>query len=149
MQGATAIVPSRTGTIPAKKAGSDLWSYSRGCIWILHLTCNQNCPYCVAGAVRGNDFGRIVDPRSVGRLKAFMHDYGPFNLILTGGEPLITPGFRELLEYLAAEGHLISLQSNLKADIGPIFEALPAERTGWILATLHSVASAQKRCFYP
>jgi hypothetical protein len=73
------------------------------------------------------------------KIMKFFHEYGPFNILFTGGEPLITPGISDFFRFLVEKGHHISLQSNVKYGAELFSQAVPAERTGWILTTFHSV----------
>ena len=73
--------------------------------WNVHLACNQTCTYCVSGSSPRNDFGVISDEKRMAQIETFFLREGPFNILFTGGEPLITPGifdlFRRLRDYLA------------------------------------------------
>jgi MoaA/NifB/PqqE/SkfB family radical SAM enzyme len=108
-------------------------------IFELHTVCNQGCSYCVAGASPQNDFGPIVNPNYVNKIKKFFSEHGPFNILFTGGEPLITPNISDLFRFLVNEGHSVSLQSNLKYGADLFYDVVPPDRTGWILTTLHSI----------
>ena len=107
-------------------------------VFDVHGVCNQSCAYCVARA--SQEFGRIVEPESVAKIKCFFSKHGPFNLLFTGGEPLITPNISDWFRFFVDCGHTISIQTNLKTGTDNLIESLPPEKTGWILASLHSVA---------
>ncbi len=109
-------------------------------VWDLHTVCNQNCSYCAASAERKDTFGPIAEPAYIEKFRRFFDHRGPFNVVLTGGEPLISPQIEGLIGYLVSGGHLVSLQTNLSLGPKPITRRLPRTRTGWILASLHSCA---------
>jgi hypothetical protein len=69
----------------------------------------------------------------------FFSNHKPFNILFTGGEPLITPSIDNIFKSFVEFGHLISLQSNFKEHIDSFVNSVPPERTGWILTTFHSV----------
>lgn len=106
----------------------------------LHDLCNQNCVYCSSGSGPKGDFGPIAIPESRGKIANFFKSHGPFNVLFTGGEPLITPGILDFFQTLASHGHKVTVQSNLKQGAGHYADTISPEDTGWVLASLHSVA---------
>jgi len=111
----------------------------------LHTVCNQKCSYCIAGAQASGDFGVLAhNPHEI---EAFFSAHRPFNVLLTGGEPMITPGIESFLRTLVAFGHTVSVQTNLREGSESLLRAVPPERTAWILATLHSVALDRSNAF--
>ncbi|WP_172793635.1 tetratricopeptide repeat protein [Candidatus Desulfofervidus auxilii] len=114
-------------------------------IFDVHGVCNQTCPYCVAK--RSKDFGPIVKPEPMKKIRSFFKEHGPFNIVFTGGEPLITPGIWDFFKFLVNEGHLISLQTNLKVGADLFSQAVSPEQTGWILTTFHSVELKRFECY--
>ncbi len=118
---------------------SDLLPSMPIAIFDIHLVCNQTCSYCVSGSSPTKDFGPIVDKDILKKIETFFKTHGPFNVLFTGGEPLITPGISSIFEMLIRHGHLVSLQSNLKRGAEPFMQVVPPERSGWILSTFHSV----------
>ncbi len=113
----------------------------------LHSICNQQCPYCVARDSWDGTFGPLADEQGRAKVERFFTEHGPFNVILTGGEPMITPQIEPFLQLLLDAGHFVSLQTNLRSGIEVFQRAVPPERTGWILTTLHSVAQAYSQEF--
>ncbi len=105
----------------------------------LHDLCNQRCPYCVAETSSRRGFGRIAEAAARQAIVRFFADHGPYQIMLNGGEPLITPNLFDMLEALAAQGHLITLQSNLKAGVERFMRAVRPEQTGYIMTAFHSV----------
>lgn len=81
--------------------------------------CNYRCPYCVYGLVP-------FDRRKVGHhfsaeqwiagWKRMHHRYGEGNIILTGGEPTLYPGFSEMVIALSRWFHL-AFDTNLSWDL--------------------------------
>jgi hypothetical protein len=108
-------------------------------IFDVHPVCNQTCTYCVSGSSPSNDFGAITNPDTLKKIEEFFATHGPFNVLFTGGEPLITPAISDIFEMLIQQGHIISLQSNLKSRVETFVKVVPPERTGWVLTSFHSV----------
>lgn len=117
-------------------------------VFDLHNVCNQTCSYCVAGSSHLNDFGPFDDPVAVDKIQKFFRSHGPFNIVLTGGEPLITPGVSDLFKACIDAGHIISLQTNLKKFAHLIPENIPVESAGWILTTFHSCEISRFKRFF-
>ena len=76
--------------------------------------CNMQCPYCY----------RVGNTRGITSLKAaktyvdYLIDHGCTTINLTGGEPLLNPDWKNILNYCADKGLLVSLSTNgLKLDI--------------------------------
>jgi hypothetical protein len=109
----------------------------------LHQACNQNCSYCIADAGPGKSFGKCKNFR---KIEPFLDKKTEWNILLTGGEPLITPNIEEILGICLDHGQ-VSLQTNLRAGIEKFTKVVPPDKTGWILATLHSCALDQKDRF--
>jgi organic radical activating enzyme len=109
-------------------------------VFDIHDVCNQNCAYCVSSSSPSPDWGSMGDPERRGAIEQFFRSHGPFNVVFTGGEPVITPRIADFFQLLLDEGHRVSLQTNLKKSAAPFYETVPVEKTGWVLATFHSVA---------
>ena len=107
--------------------------------WNVHLACNQTCAYCVSGSSPQNEFGVMADAQRMERIDRFFASSGPFNILFTGGEPLITPGIFDLFRKLIGYGHRITLQTNLKVNAEKFADAVGPENVGWITTTFHSV----------
>jgi hypothetical protein len=113
----------------------------------LHEVCNQRCPYCFVERGADPGFGKIGEPQWREALVRFFADRGPFQILLTGGEPLITPGLSEMIGTLAAQGHRIGLQSNLRVGAELFMQAVAPEQTSYIVTTFHSVALDRLRSY--
>ena len=105
----------------------------------LHDVYNQRCPDCVVETSSRGGFGRIADAEARQAIVRFFASRGPYQILLTGGEPLITPGLFEMIEALVAQGHLLGLQSNLRVGAERFMRAVPPDRTSYIMTTYHSV----------
>jgi len=83
----------------------------------LSLKCNLNCPYCV------NEQGEVRASKSNFKYKdhkkwsSVINKIGK-NVVFTGGEPTIFPGFTELLNDIDKNIE-IAIYSNLKFDVEP------------------------------
>ena len=106
----------------------------------IHNICNQQCSYCVTDSSPTRDYGPLADSEASKDILQFFEDHGPFNVLFTGGEPLITPGISTLFQSLVSLGHRVSLQSNLKAKADVFLDVVAPDDTGWVLASFHSVA---------
>ncbi|MEM6552770.1 MAG: radical SAM protein [Planctomycetota bacterium] len=107
----------------------------------LYRACNQTCVYCVSGSSPQHDFGPFTDPEHRANLTRFFTLHGPFQVLLTGGEPLLAPGLGPFLQELTALGHRVAIQSNLKSRAGlqTVIDHLPPDDCPYILSTFHSV----------
>ncbi len=127
-------------TSPTRNKTDGSWIRSMPVMrWNVHLACNQTCAYCVSGSSPRNDFGVIDDEQRMAEIDAFFAREGPFNVLFTGGEPLITPGIFDLFRRLVSYGHRITLQTNLKIGAEKFADAVAPENVGWITTTFHSV----------
>ena len=106
----------------------------------LHYVCNLSCSYCTTEAGPRQDFGPILDPSRRRTVLDFFNRNGPYNVVLSGGEPLITPGIFDLIGDLTAAGHLVSLQTNLRTGAEELIRRVAPDGAGWLLISIHSVA---------
>lgn len=111
------------------------------CLLDVHRACNQTCSYCVSGSSPRSDFGAMGDNDRRNAIERFFATHGPFTVLLTGGEPLLTPGLFDFLDRLQSFGHDIAMQSNLKSNklVRQFAERVSPERCRYVMTTFHSV----------
>jgi 7-carboxy-7-deazaguanine synthase len=96
--------------------GETTWS-GRPATFIRLAGCNLRCRYCDSGYAWGSG-----QARTVGSLIAGVDRSGEL-VVVTGGEPLLQPPTRELLDGLVRAGHTVVLETNGTQDI----DGLPPE----------------------
>lgn len=83
---------------------------------ILELTphCNMNCAMCYVrlSPKESSELGGIHSIEEWKSIAKQMHDAGTLFVLLTGGEPLLYPGFQELYLYLQQLGMIITINTN-------------------------------------
>jgi len=100
---------------------------------LIHPTmrCNLACPYCTQVEYRrthyeADDFIFLKNPLLLKTLR----QTEPTHLLLSGGEPLLSPGLREFIEEFGTLGHRFSFNTNLQLplkELKSIFNAFPPE----------------------
>ena len=108
--------------------------------WHMNRRCNFNCEYCF----RGQDDGdRSIEDPACARYDAehisrsFDRTGRVWQIYMTGGEPLLYPGFVELAEALTRK-HYISVSTNLSTpNAYELADAVEPARVGLIHANLH------------
>jgi len=91
--------------------GETTWS-GRPATFIRLAGCNLRCRYC------DSDYARAAgEVRTVGDLLEGVDRFGEV-VVVTGGEPLVQPGTRVLLEGLVRAGHAVMVETNGSLDIG-------------------------------
>lgn len=79
------------------------------CTFIRLHGCNLNCSYCDSRyACDGKEYTVMSEQEILDQVKL----YGCSNVTVTGGEPLIHPGIRDLLKKLYNEGYCINVETN-------------------------------------
>ncbi|MEM6392549.1 MAG: radical SAM protein [Planctomycetota bacterium] len=137
--------PSANGSIRAETQPAPFRTPAGQChphvVLDLYRACNQTCVYCVSGSSPQHDFGPFTDPDHRANLTRFFTLHGPFQILLTGGEPLLAPGLGPFLQELTALGHRVAIQSNLKSRAGllTVLDHLPPDDCPYLLTTFHSV----------
>lgn len=87
-------------------------------VFIRFAGCNLNCNYCDTAWANQEDV--IVQSMNGEELTAYVREAGVRNVTLTGGEPLIQPGIKELLEQLGSIPDIrIEIETNGSIDIQP------------------------------
>ncbi len=98
----------------------------------LSLRCNLRCVYCsqqyAIKSLGYDDQGGMSDEA----LRAFYQSIPPSHFYLSGGEPLIYPGIKELVAGLMEHGHRVSFDTNLVIPL----DTLRAYLSAWDLAKL-------------
>lgn len=104
--------------------------------WNVNTACNYRCSYCTQRFSEDRGRWSRDTPRF---LAGFARLEGPWEVKLSGGEPLVHPTFRELVAGLAELGHRISLVTNFSAARPKLaeFVAAAAGRVGVVSASLH------------
>jgi len=104
----------------------------------IHAVCNQTCEYCISGSNPTKEFGKFITNDMQKTLIEFYSDQKEWNIIFTGGEPLITPNIGNFFRKLISKNNKISIQTNLKSNADVIINYLKPSDMGWILTTFHS-----------
>ena len=104
--------------------------------WLLLSTCNYTCHYCYRPVEKLR--GRIRVAGSIERIAGFFNESGlTWLLHITGGEPLVYPGFVELCQELTRQ-HVMSLNSNVSlGNIVDFARTVPPERVNFVHCGLH------------
>jgi len=76
--------------------------------------CNLRCSYCDSKYTWGKE-GKEM---SIGEIMDFVCSQGYYNITITGGEPLIYPEMRELVDSLLSHGHNVNIETN--GTINPV-----------------------------
>ena len=93
--------------------------------WNINDTCNYRCSYCTQRTMP--DRSRyLLDVGS--SLRTFAQLPGQWEVKLSGGEPFQQPGIAEIAGGLVAQGHVISIQTNLSAPEPELHTFLEATR---------------------
>lgn len=75
--------------------------------------CNQRCAYCMPSAPAFTPVGRLLRPSEYKAICSRLVELGIEELRVTGGEPTVRPGFRDILAALAGAGaRRLGLTSN-------------------------------------
>jgi pyruvate-formate lyase-activating enzyme len=104
-------------------------------MWNMTRVCNFRCGYCYFP----HDPGPVKDPLPVRALTDFLDSTGRAWVVsMTGGEPLLYPGFLDICAALA-ENHRIGLDTNLSVDkvVRAFAERMDPARVYDVYASLH------------
>ena len=78
--------------------------------------CNLRCSYCdTPYGYEGNDYTEMTTEEIVEKVEEFHCS----KITLTGGEPLIHPGFSELLFELTNKGYEVNIETNGSVNVKP------------------------------
>jgi len=115
--------------------------------WQMNRLCNLNCEYCFRNSL---DEDKKTEDPSCGRYGAehitqrFDETGKVWSIYMTGGEPLLYPGFVELAKALTRR-HYISVSTNLStANAYELAETIEREHIGSIIANVH-ILEREKR----
>jgi MoaA/NifB/PqqE/SkfB family radical SAM enzyme len=101
-----------------------------GFSWDIHWKCNYRCPYCWWhgrwGEISKHNHYPGID-KLISVWKRIYDLYGPARIDISGGEPMIYPGFIEFLSALTSY-HAITINTNLSADMGGLVYGLKENR---------------------
>jgi len=117
-------------------------------LWRINRRCNFNCVYCFR---QGEDKDRELEDPACGRYSAediarrFDETGKVWRILMTGGEPLLYPGFVELAKALT-RGHYISVSTNLSTpNAYELADAVDSERVISISASIHILEREKSR----
>lgn len=122
---------------------------------MLFHTCNYNCAYC--GFVTGGTVDYVADlepfrdkayvDKIIGFFDKYSSDEEKWNLLLSGGEPFLTPNLPYLSGSLIKAGHKIRYNTNMSVPIERDDEWLsanPPSGVDVIMASLHPESLAKR-----
>lgn len=85
-------------------------------IFIRLAGCNLNCSYCdTKYAIKGS-YGTQME---ISEILEEIKKYNSKNITLTGGEPLIHPHIKDLIDGLINNGYKVNIETNGAVDISP------------------------------
>jgi organic radical activating enzyme/precorrin-6B methylase 2 len=123
-------------------------------------TCTLKCGYChlaeTGKVLKSTDLQEFRNPAYIDRVTAFFNsrttDSEKWNLMLTGGEPLLMPNFSRFCKSLFDCGNFVSLYTALVVDKNhPSFKFLldhGAPEVDYIMASFHPEAELQEEDFW-
>jgi radical SAM protein with 4Fe4S-binding SPASM domain len=77
-------------------------------VWEITAKCNLKCKFCCVGNCSEND----VSEKEALSISKNIAEYAPFEITITGGEPLLRTNLREIINPLAEKDVEISLNTN-------------------------------------
>ena len=104
--------------------------------WVVSLACNQRCPYCTIPARDKKDRGGL-EPDLEAAVRAFDATGLRWSLHITGGEPLLLPGFIDACVSLTVN-HRVSINTNLSRSVDALCDRVDPQRVDFINCSLHS-----------
>jgi predicted O-methyltransferase YrrM len=134
--------------------------FNRAAEVYLFDTCTLKCGYChlaeTGKVLKASDLEPYRDPAYIDRVTAFFNSRTTasqkWNLMLTGGEPLLMPNFSRFCKSLFECGNLVSLYTALVVDKShPSFKFLldhGAPEVDYIMASFHPEAELQEEEFW-
>jgi MoaA/NifB/PqqE/SkfB family radical SAM enzyme len=98
--------------------------------WNIHYACNYKCTYCHAPKPEQKDTKKVsyISGEKWLNIWSKIYDkYGTWEILISGGEPFVYPGFMELLLELS-KIHIISVCTNLEWDVTYFIKYADAKR---------------------
>jgi len=77
-------------------------------VWEITTKCNLRCKFCCVGNCREND----VSDEAALSISKNIAEYAPFEITITGGEPLLRKNLKEIIKILAKKDMGVSLNTN-------------------------------------
>jgi MoaA/NifB/PqqE/SkfB family radical SAM enzyme len=135
--------------VEQKQAGHEEIPAKPDCemLWRMNRRCNFNCVYCF----RSVDEDKRTEDPACGKYSAehiakrFDETGKVWRIFMTGGEPLLYPGFVELAKALT-RGHYISMNTNLSTpNAYELADAVESKRVHTINADIHILEREKSR----
>ncbi len=107
--------------------------------------CNLSCPFCFGPTVQ-----ECLDEITLGKFFEFMKKYGVEYIVLTGGEPTLSPFFKRIIEMLHSLNFYIALSTNGTFWNNEELRILVLKYCSWIALPVESVSSCEHnrmRCY--
>lgn len=82
------------------------------CTFIRLFGCNLRCEYCDTRYATDPEFKSQAKEMSVDEIIKIVVDLGCPNITITGGEPLIHPGIRDLIDKLSDRDFWVNIETN-------------------------------------
>lgn len=86
-------------------------------VFVRFAGCNLNCSFC--DTMWANKENVRYETMTAEQIKSYIISTGVKNVTLTGGEPLLRDGMKELLQCLSDDGLYVEIETNGSVDIEP------------------------------
>ncbi len=88
------------------------------CSFVRLYGCNLHCSYCdTRYACENNSYTDL----SIGQILDRLNGFNVYNVTITGGEPLLAEGIKELVQTLADNGYFVNIETNGSVDYSRIW----------------------------
>lgn len=115
---------------------SDGQRFSAGVMLWHH--CNLKCPYCFAAPTPPPRKWSDEVAGKIALLRKFLARTGRWTVSLSGGEPTIYPGFSQLCQELAADGHRVEFISNGILPFHQVFDGPGVAAVSKVVMSYHT-----------
>jgi MoaA/NifB/PqqE/SkfB family radical SAM enzyme len=89
--------------------------------WMIHTRCNLRCPHCaVFDNPRLAPYRGVENQRDIARVVGFIRQQGIASVVVSGGEPTLSPWLLPVLQTLAVEVHEFSVSTNATRVTRPL-----------------------------